>query len=411
MTLEEAKRKSCSCVYCLEFPNGKKYVGKTKDLGSRMRLYERFDACSSVMRDDIEMFGWGEIEILVLREVVCDDKVDLDLCLSLLEVKYIRDLNTLVPNGYNVSIGGECLGIPIECITTDSDVVRRYNSGAKAVLLYDENGDFVREYESISKCAYDNGWEEDKVRECIGRHSLFYGKYFLRFKRYDYAPNKIELPKGYEVRERVRYKNVVKEVIVEKEREVHTFVSALKYDMNGKFCGEYRSKREALRSFTKSCRVGWGEYHNGYIIFKKDGDDYPKQIESHVEFANKQIGEYYVPACELPDIEVHEDWDDKSESVVKPQLCVDGKYTNIKHKFKVYQLKTNGEIIGEFDSIRDASRETGIAYSQIYNCLRGQTKVAAGFLWRKEGDDLNVSIKERDEKPTEVKVSIDSLNF
>lgn len=400
MRLEEVKSKHIACVYCLDFPNGKKYVGKTKDLCDRMDLYSRFGG-SSTLNEAISEFGLDSIDVSVIREVKCDDKIDLELCLSILEVKYIRDLNTLVPNGYNISIGGECLGIPIDCITTDSDVVRRYNDGSKAVLLYDERGDFVREYASISKCSYDNGWDDDAVRNAIGKHSLFYGKYFLRFKRYDYAPSKIELPKGYEVRERVKYKNVVKEVIVEKERQVHTFTAALKYDMNGKFCGEYRSKREALRSFTKSCRVGWGEYHNGYIIFKKGDYDYPKQIESYVEFSNKQIGEYYVPAAELPDIEIHRDWDEKSSSSVKRHLCVDGKYTNIKHKFKVYQLTTDGEIIGGFDSIRDASHETGIAYSQIYNCLRGQTRVAAGYLWRKDGDEMDVK--------TEVKKNVKKI--
>ena len=32
MNLEEAKKCNCPCVYCLEFPNGMKYVGKSKNL-------------------------------------------------------------------------------------------------------------------------------------------------------------------------------------------------------------------------------------------------------------------------------------------------------------------------------------------------------------------------------------------
>lgn len=388
MNIDEAKRVYDSCVYCLEFPNGRKYVGKTKNLSDRMELYLRFDGANKELSSAIEEFGWDSINIGVLSRVDCKDRVDLDLCLGVLEIRYIRELNTLTPNGYNVSLGGECLGIPIEYLTTDKDAIKRFNDGSRAVLLYDERGDFVKEYPSIARCAYDNGWDEDSVRGAIGKSKPYRDKFFIRFKRYDYIPNKIELPKCYEVCEKVRikYKNVIEEVKIEKEREVFTFTPALRYDMNGKFCGEYASKREALRSFSKSHHVDWGQYHNGYIIYKKKDDNYPMQIESYVEFANKQIGDYYVPANELPDVEIHEDWS-KVANIAnnnKAQLCVDGKYTNIKHQFKVYQYKLNGELVAQFDSIRDASHETGIAYSQIYNCLNGRTKKAAGYLWKSE---------------------------
>lgn len=386
MKIEEVKSCHYSCIYCLVFPNGMKYVGKTSDLGKRIDVYLKFDGSNKELSLAVNEFGWDNIDICVLSCVDCKDKVDLELCLSILEIKYIRELNTLFPNGYNVSLGGECLGIPLECITTDKDVISRLNNGSKCVLLYDLNGDFVREYQSIASCAYDNGWDEASVRGAIGKHKPFYNKFFLRFKKYDYVPNKIELPKGYEVRERVKYKNIVKEVVVKKEREVFAFTPALKYDMNGKFCGEYKSKKDALRSFTNSNNVGWGEYANGYIIFKKNCDDYPIEIEPYHVLSKKVLRDYYVPASELPSIQIHEDWCKVSSlpNVNKASLCVDGKYTNIKHTFKVYQCKLNGEVVAVFDSIRDASHETGIAYSCIYNCLRGQTKKAAGYIWKKD---------------------------
>jgi hypothetical protein len=383
MKIEDAKRNRHSCVYCLEFPNGKKYIGKTKNLSKRMGLYERLSKGNKDLSLAIKEFGWENIDIKVLSQVQCSNDIDLDVCLSILEVKYIRDLNTLHPNGYNKSIGGECLGIPIEDITTDSDVVRRYNKGEKAILLYDENGDFVKEYPSIANCAYDNGWETDAIRCNIGKHRLFLGKYFIREKRYDYAPQKIELPKGYEVKERVRYKNIVHEVIIEKEREVIVCTKALKYDMNGKFCGEYNSKNDAMRSFTTSKNIRWGQYFNGYILFKKKDDNYPMEIEPYDVLCNKVLQDYYVPANELQDIEIHKDWDTKfKHSPNIAPLCVNGKYTNIKHKFKVYQCSLSGQIIAEFDSIRDASLETNIPYSQIYNCLKGRTKKAKGYKWK-----------------------------
>lgn len=386
MKLNEAKKCFFACIYCLEFPNGMKYIGKTIDLSSRIGVYLKFNGSNKELTTAIEEFGWDNIEITVLSRIDCSDDIDLELCLNILEIKYIRELCTLHPNGYNISFGGECLGIPIEHITTDKDAIQRFSDGSKAVLLYDLNGDFVKEYPSIAKCAYDNGWNEDSVRAAIGKSKPFYNKFFIRFKRYGYIPNKIELPKGYEIRERVKYKNVVKEVIVEKEREVFVFTPALKYDMNGKFCGEYKSKKDAIRSFSNNRNISWGQYHNGYIIFKKKGDDYPLEIEPFHVLSKKQLCDYYIPSSELPDIEVHEDWNKTSAftTVNKAQKCIDGKYTNIKHRFKVYQCKTNGEIIATFDSIRDAAHETGISYAQIYNCLKGQTKKAAGYVWEKD---------------------------
>lgn len=399
MTFEEAKKKSVSCVYCMEFPNGKKYVGKTKNLSDRMRLYERFDVFGNKsLASAIGDFGLDSISIRILFSLSGCLLEDKELCLSLIEIKYIRELGTTdSEKGYNVSFGGEVLGIPVEYLTTDKDVVKAYNTGCKAVLLYDENGDFVKEYPSIAMCAYDNGWEEETVRKSIGRSSLFYGRYFLRFKRYGYVPLKMELPKGYEIRERVKYKTRIEEVVVTREREKYVVVGALKYDMNGDFCGEYASKSEALRTFTNKAGVIWGKYYKGYILFKKKSDDYPTKIEPYSVLSKKITKEYYVPAEQLediPDVNKHIGCDnsDSFDGIKKvTPRCVDGKYTNIKHKFKVYQYTLGGEFVAEHDSIRDASHNTGVTYSQIYNCLRGATKRASGFRWSVDAPEvLNV---------------------
>lgn len=384
MKLEEAKKSCISCIYSLVFPNGKRYIGKTKNLGKRIGLYLRFDGCSARVREAINKFGWDNVDIEVLTSVSCKNVIDLEICLSMLEIKYIREYDCLNPNGYNVSFGGEVLGIPAEYITTDKDYIKSLNSNDKVVLCYDLDGNFVNEYPSISRFSYENGLDDDFVRGYIGKMKPINNVFYLRFKRYDYIPQKIVVKK-VDIKERVIYKNVVEERVIKRERTVHTYIPALKYDMNGKFCGEYKSKRDACSTFTKKNSCDWGKYCNGYILFKKKDDNYPIQIEPYHVLCNKQIGEYYAPANELPDIEIHKDWNKVDfKSANNEQLCIDGKYTNIKHKFKVYQYTLNGELVNTFESIRDASRETGIRYAQIYNCLKGATKKAAGFFWKKE---------------------------
>lgn len=409
MTFEEAKKKSVSCVYCMEFPNGKKYVGKTKNLSKRLALYEKFDGVGGKALDAaVNEFGLSAVSVTVLSEVKCANRIDLDLCLSILEVKYIRELCTTdADKGYNVSFGGEVLGVPVEYLTTDKDAVNAYNTGAKAVLLYDENGDFVKEYPSIAMCAYDLGVDEKLVSGCLDTKKFFVGKWYIRTKRYDYAPKHIEVcaPKS---KERVVYKDVIVErekiqtvvvpKIVEKlvERKVVVKPHILKYNMDGEFCGEYDCFKDACMSFTNSSSgITCGIYRKGYILFKKQGDDYPKQIEPYHVLNKKITGEYYRPAEELEDKSSCKKPTDKKK-VGRPRkemtsdaktyynhVRVDGKNANINNNFAIGQYSLDGELLSTYDNVRDASHYTGIQYSNIMACVKGITKKSHGFIWKR----------------------------
>lgn len=384
-----AIKSTSSCVYCLEFPDGSKYVGKTKNLVKRMKLYEKYGVeRGGLVGSKIAEFGIESADVRVLREVKCDDQVDLEICLSILEIKYIRELCTLTPNGLNVSLGGESLGIPAECITTDAEYIKSLSSSSKAILVYDLEGNFVEEYPSIAELSYNKGLDEKYVRDFVGRSKPMKDKWYLREKRYGYVPRKIVVTK-YEIKEKVKYKTVVVEHVVEKKVEKFRYTPALKYDMNGDFCGEYASKREASRTFRNGSPVGWGVYCNGYILFKKVDDNYPLKIEDYTILSKKQLRDYYVPAEDLEDIPVRERKVRValSDGMVKEFVprCVDGKYTNIKLGFAVEQMSKNGKVkVAEYGSIRDAADATGIAYSGIWACVMGRTSSCAGYRWRKK---------------------------
>lgn len=389
MNIKDFSSSKISCIYSLVFPNGKRYVGKTKNLGSRVKLYEDYGGSTEVNKAIEEFGGLDNMELEVLQEVKCRDEVDLELCLGILEIKYIRELGTVYPNGYNVSLGGELLGIPIECITTDKEVIKSLTKGHKGVVVYDLNGDFVKEYPSIARMAYDQGVNEELLRPIINTKKVYGNKWYLRFKRYDYCPQHIEvdLPKTKErvvykdvIVERVKYKDVIVRREVEKfvERKVIQKPRILRYDMNGKFCGEYENLREACKSFTNSSSgISCGFYRKGYILFKKGNDNYPLEIEPYHILNKKIIGDYYRPANELPD---------KACKLKEGKsVCNSGgrKYININNTFKVEQYDLLGNLINTFDSVRDASHETGINYANIWACVKGVTKKAAGFKWKK----------------------------
>lgn len=410
MKIEEAKKCYYACIYCLEFPNGKKYVGKTKNLSSRIGLYLRFGGSNKLLSEAISEFGWDNVEIRVLSRIDCKDKIDLDVCLSILEIKYIREVGSLSPNGCNISLGGECLGIPVSSLTTDKDAIKRFSDGSKAVLLYDKQGELVNEFPSIARMSYDLSLDEDLIRGLIDKKKLLNGKWYLRKKKYDYAPKCIEVDPPFVCenviykdvvveRERIRYKDVIVrrevEKIIEKERKVTKKQHILRYDMNGDFCGEYDSMKDACRSFTSSASgIACGVYRNGYILFKKGDGEIPQKIEPYHVLKNKVMGDYYRPASELEDKSkrVKPVKESMSKKRGRPKnisteettsLRVYGKYTNINNVFKVEQYDLNGVLVATYDSIRDASSDTGINYANIWACVMGRTKKAHGFVWKR----------------------------
>ena len=51
--------------------------------------------------------------------------------------------------------------------------------------------------------------------------------------------------------------------------------------------------------------------------------------------------------------------------------------------FRIVQRNLDGNIVTEYDDIRDASKATGTPYSGIYACVNGKTRKSKGFVWKK----------------------------
>ena len=55
-----------------------------------------------------------------------------------------------------------------------------------------------------------------------------------------------------------------------------------------------------------------------------------------------------------------------------------------KHFKKVIQLDLNDNVLNEFESMRQAERETGVSVGNISSCCNGKTKSAGGYKWRRK---------------------------
>lgn len=365
MNFKEAKKLRFACVYRLSYPDGKCYIGQTKCLRDRIKLYESQllsdSNPSSKNMDALKEFGASNVDISILREVSIEDKSDLLLCLSILEIKYIRELNTLYPNGYNCSIGGEILGIPTDLVSTDSS----NNFWNKPVLVYDIDGNFVKEYPSIAKCAYSLGSDADTVSSKLDkRGSLLLNTYLVRSKRYGEIPQKIV---GFKPKVVSKVKKVVKEQIVVKERSVYVYPPTLKYNLEGEFCGEYETRLDAALSIGRKS-IPYGVPARGYIFFKHDGGEIRQNI-GKIEISRKRLPKY-------------SDVLNRDEEQAFPNTTKSS-WQNLINDFKIEQYTIYGDLVGVYDSIRDASQKTGLAYSGIWACVFGRTKKSLGYVWKK----------------------------
>lgn len=104
------------CVYCLYFPNGKRYVGVTHgtaDARFSAHKYTAANGKSHEVKHVHRAIAKYTPERVVLATLVVCGNYEL---LKRIEVAFISSMNTKSPNGYNLTDGGEGLLAPPACV-------------------------------------------------------------------------------------------------------------------------------------------------------------------------------------------------------------------------------------------------------------------------------------------------------
>lgn len=66
------------------------------------------------------------------------------------------------------------------------------------------------------------------------------------------------------------------------------------------------------------------------------------------------------------------------------RICDDSQFRGgYQPEEKVYQIK-DGQVIGTYATIADASRKTDVRYQSIYRCIAAEQKLAGGYAWKKK---------------------------
>lgn len=384
MKLENVKS-SVSCIYRIKFPDGKYYVGKTKDLRKRVHLYLK-NMCdvsdNSRVMCALREFGVENVDIDILRSVTGLSGDDLSLCLSILEIKYIREKDCIYPKGYNTSIGGELLGIPADVIETKFGVKATGYAG-KPILVYDKDGNFVSEHPSIAKCAYALGVSNSCISNAIDKIALVRSTYMVREKKYGDIPQKI-LPFEPTVVKKTKTEYDVVTEKVYKQREVS--YAAIMYDANGDYVGLFDSiaRSKHYLGLRSDWKIPFGREFHGYYLFHYNGGEIKKSLGAFTSNVLKTFNYDDVLAFgnakNIGD-KISFKFPESDEVFKKKKVRKINKYTLV------------GEYIETYDSFSEAAAANGVLEGSIRSCCNRKTKTCGGFIFRFEDDDKPVVMK------------------
>lgn len=138
-------------LYKLSFPSGKNYIGQTiKGMHSRMIRHKTAVNTGSMLAVHCAWRKYGEPEIEIIGKYKSQKE------LNEAEIKAIKDFNTLTPNGYNLSYGGE------NAPSVNPVVARKIGKKNKGLIRS------KKEKERMSKQALAL-WQTDEYRENVSK--------------------------------------------------------------------------------------------------------------------------------------------------------------------------------------------------------------------------------------------------
>ena len=117
--------------------NGKKYIGQTtQSITTRLREHARNTYNKSIIAKALRKYGMDCFIVQML-----DTNITTKEQLNVLEKLYIQAYNTVVPNGYNLTLGGEGANkLPKLSKDVQQEIVIRYCAGESSTTLGKEYG-------------------------------------------------------------------------------------------------------------------------------------------------------------------------------------------------------------------------------------------------------------------------------
>lgn len=211
--------------------NGKIYVGQTKQI-----LKERFQQhCLSknnmLISRAIKKYGKENFKIEILETCINLEELNNS------EIKWIKDLNSLNPNGYNVLEGGRNAKLPEEMLKQKTDKISGKNN-----YLYGKK----HSEETLKKMS-----DVKKNKKCSENHKKNISKANLHKPPFN--------------------KKMYKGIYYEECRK--KWIAQIKVNNKRIYLGGYLLPEDAARAYDKALMIYFGQ---GYLNFKEEYDNASK---------------------------------------------------------------------------------------------------------------------------------------
>ena len=313
------------CVYMHTFPNGKVYIGQTKQKPQyRFSNGDGYKGCRYVY-SAIQKYGWENIKHEILIDNLSREEADYwEDCFIILYRSSDRD------HGYNLRSGGT------SGYKYTDDVRQRMSEIQRGRKQTDEtrkkHSDALRKYYSTHEVS-------QSTREKLSKANSGKKRQTLPPKLKEKAVRNIrghQFEKGHAPN--IKSMNTLREKFSKK---------VVQYDLNGNKIAEYSSITEASLQNNLS-KNAVGNCVRGYVLTTN--------------------GYFWRYASDSFDI----------KQISKEQIAKSVKTCN--RPKRVLKITTDGTVVGEYASISDAKRITGLCH--IGEVLRGVRKTAGGYVWK-----------------------------
>ena len=312
--------------------DNKTYIGQTiQDLEDRWRDHLNKHSNCRYLKSAFKKYGVDNFEF----QLVC---ITFDNCLDDMEIKYIERYNCLVPNGYNLRLGGNS--------GKHNEETKRKIAATllknKKVVQFDIQGNRLNTFNSTVEAAKYVGRASSSIGHCCNGDIKTTAGYIWKYESINSSETKIEPLtdrfKGWQ-------KHIKKEVIPQIRRKI------VQFDMDGNRLKSFNTCKEAAeyvgtaRSCITLCCLRQQKTAKGYFWKYESINSSDTNYEGQNEIY-KQINE--------------------------------------KRNRVIVQFDMAGNRLNTFKSCREAGRHVGTCNSSISRCCNGICSSSKGFIWKYE---------------------------
>ena len=328
--------------------NGKKYVGQTRTTLKERFMSHHYSARSNELTgkrstpiyNAMVKYGVQNFTIEELYKVCAIDHETRQFLLNEVEKLYIKRLNTLTPNGYNVLEGGQCI---------PKDKIRR-----TPVFMVDENGSVVNKFDSIADAGRNTGIHPSLIEAATRRNSHHCKGYFW------FVPDNAELSK--------EHFDIAKKTCKDDGVILGTYKTCM-FLKDGTYVITFNSSMDAYRYMSSICVNSFNK--------NSISECCRKNLDS-LKYSCKNFMWCYEYAA--PDGYLNK----SLKNMIGDDLFNDyiSFIANQPKTTAVEQLSLEGEVLNTFFSVESAADHIGSSKAPVYECCEGVKDSFKGFKWR-----------------------------